>query len=84
MTPEAGGLSPFDALMTELGLSNADLVNVSTEQLTFKAVAKARKGKPLSVNMRRKVLGALRIARPGRTFSANEIFARINSPSCKS
>ena len=38
-------ISPLDELMTELGLSNADLVKASTEQLTFKMVQKARGGR---------------------------------------
>ena len=47
-------------LMTERGLSNADLVKASTEQLTFKMVQKARKGKPLTPNVQKKILAALR------------------------
>ena len=47
-------------LMTERGFSNADLVKASTEQLTFKMVQKARKGKPLTPNMQKKILVALR------------------------
>jgi len=46
--------------MTELGLSNADLVKASTEQLTFKMVQKARKGKPLTPNVRNKIIAALK------------------------
>ncbi len=53
--------SPLDELMTELGLSNADLVKASTEQLTFKMVQKARKGKPLTPNVQNKILAALKV-----------------------
>ncbi len=52
--------------MTELGLSNADLVKASTEQLTFKMVQKARKGKPLTPNVQNKINGALKVLVPGR------------------
>lgn len=52
-------MKTFDELMSELGLSNADLVNASTEQLTFKMVQKARKGKPLTPNVQNKIIAAL-------------------------
>lgn len=57
--------SPLDELMTERGLSNADLVKASTEQLTFKMVQKARKGKPLTPNVQNKILAALKVLVPG-------------------
>lgn len=51
--------SPLDELMIEGGLSNADLVKASTQQLTFKQVQKARQGKPLTPNVRNKIIAAL-------------------------
>jgi hypothetical protein len=40
-------------------LSNADLVKASTEQLTFKQVQKARSGRPVTANIRQKILRAI-------------------------
>ncbi len=53
--------------MTKLGLSNADLVKASTEQLTFKMVQKARKGKPLTPNVQNKIIAALKALVPGKS-----------------
>ena len=47
------GLQPLDGLMTALELANNDLVAASTEQLTHKMVAKGRRGRWLSVAVRR-------------------------------
>ena len=44
--------------MNELGIANHDLVAVSTEQLTHKMVAKARRGRWLSSAVRQKILRA--------------------------
>ncbi len=55
---------PIDSLMTELNLTNALLVDVSTEQLSFKMVQKARKGRRLSPNVQTKILNALKAVRP--------------------
>ena len=68
------GPQPIDALLTELGLSNADLVGASTAQLSFKAMQKARKGRRLTRHMQHKVLSALHALRPGRGFKLNDIF----------
>ena len=54
--------------MTELGLSNADLVKASTEQLTFKMVQKARKGKPLTPNVQNKIVAALKVLLPDKSL----------------
>ncbi len=48
--PMEMGTQPLDALMEQLGLKNSDLVEHSTEQLTFKMIAKGRKGRRLSLN----------------------------------
>lgn len=55
---------PIDAIMTKLDLTNALLVQVSTEQLSFKMVQKARKGRRLSPNVQTKILNALKAVRP--------------------
>ena len=64
----------FDETMTRLELTNAELVKASTEQLTFKMVQKARKGKPLTPNVQKKILNALQAARPQETFIEKELF----------
>ncbi|MEI8344644.1 MAG: hypothetical protein WCG06_01065 [Candidatus Omnitrophota bacterium] len=58
----------FDALMSERGFSSADLVKASTAQLTFKMVQKARKGKRLTPNVKKKILAALRCLDPQSSF----------------
>ncbi|MEI6438370.1 MAG: hypothetical protein WCO69_06455 [Candidatus Omnitrophota bacterium] len=68
------GVQPLDALLTELALSNADLVGASTKQLSFKAVQKARKGRSLTPHMQKKVLEALRALKPERNFALKDLF----------
>lgn len=65
---------PLDKLMTQLGLANADLVNASTEQLTFKMVAKGRKGKRLTPNVQDKILKALLTAKPDLDLRRRDLF----------
>lgn len=68
------GAGPLNSLMTRLELTNADLVKASTEQLTFKMVQKARKGKPLTLNVQKKILDALRTVRPEETTTLKDLF----------
>jgi len=56
------GVQPVDALMTEWGLGNHDLVDASTEQLTHKQVQRARHGRTLTLKMMQKVTRALNVA----------------------
>jgi len=72
-----GRPSPLDELMTGLGLSNADLVKASTEQLTFKMVQKARKGKTLTPNVQNKILAALKVLIPGKSPEQYSAFCAI-------
>lgn len=65
---------PLDLLMTRLELKNADLVRASTEQLSFKMVQKARKGKTLTPNVQYKILAALQALRPDDKFTLKDIF----------
>ena len=60
------GPQPIDALLTELGLDNHALVAVSTDQLTHKVVAKARKGRRLTRHSQEKVQRAFETAVKGR------------------
>lgn len=61
---EPNKMQPLDDIMTKLNLTNALLVGVSTEQLSFKMVQKARKGRRLSPNVQTKILNALKAVRP--------------------
>ena len=53
------GPQPIAAIMAELKFKPVDLVNNSGEQLTFKMVNKAVKGRRLTPNIQHKVLNAL-------------------------
>ena len=75
MTEEkALGVQPLDALMTQLELSNTDLVKASTEQLTHKQVQKGRAGKRLSPRLKTKILNALHNAVKDRKFAHRDLF----------
>lgn len=56
------GTQPLDELMTRWGLTNHDLVSISTEQLTHKQVQKARTGRQLTLKLMQKVCRALNVA----------------------
>lgn len=56
------GPQPLDKLMDQWALSNHDLVDVSTEQLTHKQVQRARKGRRLTLKMMMKVTRALNVS----------------------
>jgi hypothetical protein len=68
------GLQPLDALMIARGLANADLVKASTEQLTFKMVQKARKGKPVTPRVQKKILEAFKTIDPEYPFNLKLLF----------
>ena len=74
MTSKDYGPQPLDALMIRLGLSNADLVRSSTEQLSFKMVQKGRKGLRLTPNVQKKILNALQLAKPDSSFMLQDLF----------
>lgn len=68
------GPHPIDAVMTQRGISNAYLVGASTEQLTFKMVQKARKGKRLTPNVQRKILSAFQALDPAGKWNLKRLF----------
>ena len=68
------GVQPLEGIMTRLGLTNADLVNVSLEQLTHKMVQKGRKGRRLTIKIKMKILKALNLASPGEKFTPKNLF----------
>lgn len=53
------GEQPLHTLMIRLNLKNSNLVERSTDQLTYKMVAKGRKGRQLTLNAQQKILKAL-------------------------
>ncbi|MGI9242139.1 MAG: hypothetical protein ACR2RV_15175 [Verrucomicrobiales bacterium] len=63
MTPEDKqldlGTQPLDQIMLGASLSNHDLVEASTSQLTHKMVARGRKGRRLKRKVQLKILEAL-------------------------
>jgi hypothetical protein len=65
------GPQPLDTILTERGLSNHELVAVSTEHLTHKMVAKGRKGRKLTRNVQKKIAAAL------NTFAAKDPEPRV-------
>lgn len=67
-------IQPLDILMTQYELTNALLVNVSTEQLSFKMVQKARRGRRISPNIQKKILTALQLVRPDLKIRRRDLF----------
>ena len=67
------GEQPIARLMQELGLKANDLVTASTEQITHKMVARACKGRRLTLNAQSKVLRALNLA-SGKNFGLGDLF----------
>jgi hypothetical protein len=68
------GIQPLDGIMVRLGFSNADLVKISTEQLSHKMVQKGRKGRRLNPKIQHKILNALRVLKPEDNFAIKDIF----------
>ena len=68
------GIQPLDALMDRLGLKNSDLVEKSTEQLTFKMLAKGRKGRRVTLNIKMKILKALNQSQSEAVFTLQDLF----------
>ena len=68
------GEQPIEQIMQDLGLDNNALVKASTEQLTHKMVAKARRGRFLTMNVRLKVLNALRKAAGNAELRLEDLF----------
>ena len=55
------GPQPLDAMMQAWNMSNHQVVEVSTEQLTHKQVQRARSGRRLSLKMMQKVTRAFNV-----------------------
>lgn len=55
------GKQPIDAMMDAWGISNNEVVDVSTEQLTYKQIQRARSGRRLTLKMMMKVTRAFNV-----------------------
>ena len=75
MTPSRDlGSQPLQTLLIRLKLTNHDLVQVSTKQLSYKTVAKGCKGRKLTLHSQNKILAALHTLRPEEKISLKDIF----------
>ena len=69
------GVQPLDAIMTEKGIKNHDLVAaVKPGTITHKQVQKARKGRRLTVHMQEKILEALNAYSAPDTYGFEQVF----------
>jgi hypothetical protein len=68
------GVQPLDDIMNRFGLSNTDLVEASTQQLTHKMVAKGRSGRRITLNVQHKILEAIRSLKPEAALTLKDIF----------
>lgn len=68
------GIQPLDKIMTDLKLSNHDLVAASTEQLSHKVVQKGRKGRRLTLNAQHKILNAIVKLKPEAKLTLQKLF----------
>jgi hypothetical protein len=67
------GEQPLAQIMAECGLKRHDLVAHSTEQITFKMVSRACKGRRLTSNVKLKILNALNKA-SSRQYLMKDLF----------
>lgn len=65
---------PLDILMTEHGITNAQVVKASTEQLSFKMLQKGRQGERVSPKIQEKILNALLRVKPDLKVRRRELF----------
>ncbi len=67
------GEQPIAKIIAERGLKPHDLVAASTEQITYKMVSRACKGRRLTDNVRNKIRRALNKA-VGKEYTMAELF----------
>ena len=69
------GVQPLDAIMTEKGIRNHDLVAaMQPGYLNHKQVQKARKGRRLTTNIQDKVLAALNACAAPESYKMDDLF----------
>jgi len=64
---------PIAHILAENKLTNGDLVSASTENITYKMVARACKGRRLTPHVQLKICNALSRA-TGKTFTVKDLF----------
>ena len=67
------GEQPIARIMADHGIQPRDLVAASSEQLTFKMVSRACKGRRLTTNVQNKVRNAL-IKAAGKNYAMSQLF----------
>ena len=67
------GEQPIARIMMDHGLKPRDLVTISTQQLTYKMVSRACKGRRLTPNVKSKIRAALNES-TGKKYSLEELF----------
>ena len=67
------GEQPIAKIMIELDLKSKNLVEISTEHITHKMVARACKGRSLTSNVQSKIRNALNKS-AGKKYSMEELF----------
>lgn len=67
------GEQPIARIMSDQGVRSRDLVEISTDHLTYKMVSRACKGRRLTPNVQSKILHALN-AFTRKEFSLEELF----------
>ena len=67
------GEQPIAQVMAAHNLKAHDLVQASTEQITHKMVARACKGRRLTLNVQTKILNALNAA-TGKHYALSDLF----------
>lgn len=67
------GEQPIARIMAEHDLSAQNLVNSSTEQITYKMVSRACKGRRLTPNVKSKIRNALNLA-SNKAYPMKDLF----------
>ncbi len=67
------GEQPIAKIMDDLGLEPRDLVESSDEQITFKMIGRAAKGRRLTPRVKQKITTALNRA-SGRSYAPGDLF----------
>ncbi|QBG47890.1 hypothetical protein EGM51_10965 [Verrucomicrobia bacterium S94] len=69
------GTQPLDALMTEKGIKNNDLVSIAPPGfINHKQIQKGRKGRRLTMHMQQKILDTLNIYSAPESYTWEDLF----------
>ena len=69
------GTQPLDAIMTEKGIKNNNLVAIAPPGfITHKQIQKGRKGRRLTMHMQQKILDALNIYSAPESYEWEQLF----------